>query len=90
MILGERTLYGARRTGSQVKIGLEVISGWQRRYLPGSLGPRRRAARDQQNLSCATEVSGTQLIQEFITDGCHGSPATSRENGFVAIPQSAS
>ncbi|TMJ55932.1 MAG: hypothetical protein E6G90_06545, partial [Alphaproteobacteria bacterium] len=63
--------------------------------------------REQQNLYRATELliddkaSGTQLIQELITDGCHGvtryQPVCEKiirlnaetamiENGFVHIP----
>ena len=70
----------------------------------------KRAVRDQQRLFGATVVliedkaSGTQLIQELITEGCHGvtryQPAGDKtmrlhaqtgmiENGFVAIPQTA-
>src|ERR1700751_3860481 len=70
----------------------------------------KRAVRDQQSLFDAKEVliedkaSGTQLIQELITDGCHGvtryqptGDKTMRlhaqtaiiENGFVHIPETA-
>ena len=71
----------------------------------------KRAVRDQQRLFDATVVliedkaSGTQLIQELITEGCHGATRyqptgdkTMRlhaqtaviENGFVHIPETAS
>jgi predicted phage terminase large subunit-like protein len=71
----------------------------------------KRAVRDQQSLFGATVVliedkaSGTQLIQELITEGCHGATRyqptgdkTMRlhaqtaviENGFVHIPETAS
>ena len=70
----------------------------------------KRAVREQQSLFGATVVliedkaSGTQLIQELITDGCHGvtryqptGDKTMRlhaqtamiENGFVHIPETA-
>jgi len=70
----------------------------------------KRAVREQQSLFRATEVliedkaSGTQLIQELITDGCHGvtryQPECDKimrlhaqtgmiENGFVHIPETA-
>jgi predicted phage terminase large subunit-like protein len=70
----------------------------------------KRAVREQQSLFAASEVliedkaSGTQLIQELITDGCHGvtryqptGDKTMRlhaqtamiENGFVHIPETA-
>ena len=70
----------------------------------------KRAVREQQSLFHATVVliedkaSGTQLIQELITDGCHGvtryqptGDKTMRlhaqtaliENGFVHIPETA-
>jgi predicted phage terminase large subunit-like protein len=70
----------------------------------------KRAVREQQTLFDANEVliedkaSGTQLIQELITDGCHGvtryQPTIDKimrlhaqtaliENGFVYIPESA-
>src|SRR6201997_369627 len=70
----------------------------------------KRAGREQQSLFAANEVliedkaSGTQLIQELITDGCHGvtryQPTCDKimrlhaqtaliENGFVHIPQTA-
>jgi len=70
----------------------------------------KRAVREQQNLFGATvvliedKVSGTQLIQELIADGCHGvtayQPTTDKimrmhaqtaliENGFVRIPEDA-
>jgi predicted phage terminase large subunit-like protein len=70
----------------------------------------KRAVREQQSLFNATVVliedkaSGTQLIQELITDGCHGvtryEPTTDKimrlnaqtaaiENGFVHIPETA-
>jgi predicted phage terminase large subunit-like protein len=85
-------------------------------YLLGLLRRRleypalKRAVREQQNLFNATEVliedkaSGTQLIQELITDGCYGvtryQPTTDKimrlhaqtamiENGFVYIPEAA-
>ena len=68
----------------------------------------KRAVRDQQRLFAANEVliedkaSGTQLIQELITDGCYGvtryQPTCDKimrlhaqtaliENGFVYIPE---
>jgi phage terminase large subunit-like protein len=59
-------------------------------YLLGVLRKRleypdlKRAVREQQSLFSARVVliedkaSGTQLIQELIVDGCHGSRATSR------------
>jgi len=46
----------------------------------------KRAVRDQQRLFAANEVliedkaSGTQLIQELITDGCYGVPADMRQD----------
>ena len=70
----------------------------------------KRAVREQQSLFGANEVliedtaSGTQLIQELITDGCHGvtryQPTCDKimrlhaqtamiENGFVYIPEAA-
>ena len=70
----------------------------------------KRAVREQQSLSDANEVliedkaSGTQLIQELITDGCYGvtryQPTCDKimrlhaqtamiENGFVYIPEAA-
>src|SRR5437588_2004749 len=70
----------------------------------------KRAVREQQSLFAASEVliedkaSGTQLVQELITDGCHGviryQPTTDKimrlnaqttmiENGFVYIPEAA-
>ncbi len=70
----------------------------------------KRAVREQQSLFAANEVliedkaSGTQLIQELITDGCHGvtryQPTCDKimrlhaqtamiENGFVHIPETA-
>src|SRR5438309_3254353 len=70
----------------------------------------KRAVREQQSLFAANEVliedkaSGTQLIQELITDGCHGvtryqptgdktmrlhAQTTLIENGFVRIPENA-
>jgi len=70
----------------------------------------KRAVREQQSLFDATVVliedkaSGTQLIQELITDGCHGvtryQPTCDKimrlhaqtaviENGFVYIPETA-
>src|SRR4029077_17822388 len=70
----------------------------------------KRAAREQQSLFDANEVliedkaSGTQLIQELITDGCYGvtryqptidkimrlhSQTAMIENGFVHIPEAA-
>src|SRR5262249_15355406 len=70
----------------------------------------KRAVRDQQRLVEANvgliedKASGTQLIQEFIADGCHSGtrhqPATDKimrkhaqtamiENRFVHIPQKA-
>jgi predicted phage terminase large subunit-like protein len=70
----------------------------------------KRALREQQNLYRATELlieekaSGTQLIQELITDGCHGvthyqlecekvirlnAQTAMIENGFVHIPETA-
>jgi predicted phage terminase large subunit-like protein len=70
----------------------------------------KRALREQQRLFNANEVlikdkaSGTQLIQELITDGCYGvpryQPTTEKilrlhaqtaliENGFVHIPETA-
>src|SRR6266481_6276205 len=70
----------------------------------------KRAVREQQSLFRANEVliedkaSGTQLIQELITDGCHGvtryQPECDKimrlhaqtgmiENGFVYIPETA-
>jgi predicted phage terminase large subunit-like protein len=70
----------------------------------------KRAAREQQRLFNANEVlikdkaSGTQLIQELITDGCYGvpryQPTTEKilrlhaqtaliENGFVHVPETA-
>jgi len=70
----------------------------------------KRAVREQQSLFGANEVliedkaSGTQLIQELITDGCHGvtryQPTCDKimrlhaqtamiENGFVYIPETA-
>ena len=70
----------------------------------------KRAVREQQSLFGATEVliedkaSGTQLIQELITEGCHGvtryQPTGDKimrlhaqtaviENGFVHIPEAA-
>ena len=70
----------------------------------------KRAVREQQSLFDANEVliedkaSGTQLIQELITDGCHGvtryQPTCDKimrlhaqtamiENGFVHIPETA-
>ena len=85
-------------------------------YLLGLLRQRleypalKRAVREQQSLFRATEVliedkaSGTQLIQELITDGCHGvtryQPECDKimrlhaqtgmiENGFVHIPETA-
>jgi predicted phage terminase large subunit-like protein len=85
-------------------------------YLLGLLRQRleypalKRAVREQQNLCHATEVliedkaSGTQLIQELITDGCYGvaryqptmdkimrlhAQTTMIENGFVYIPETA-
>ena len=69
----------------------------------------KRAVREQQSLFDANDVliedkaSGTQLIQELITDGCHGvtryQPTSDKimrlhaqtamiENGFVHIPES--
>jgi predicted phage terminase large subunit-like protein len=71
----------------------------------------KRAVFEQQSLFHANEVliedkaSGTQLIQELVTDGCHGviryQPTTEKilrlhaqtaliENGFVHIPEAAS
>ena len=70
----------------------------------------KRAVREQQSLFHATVVliedkaSGTQLIQELITDGCHGvtryqptgdktmrmhAQTATIENGFVHIPETA-
>ena len=70
----------------------------------------KRAVREQQRLFGATVVliedkaSGTQLIQELITDGCHGvtryqptgdktmrlhAQTANIENGFVHIPENA-
>jgi len=70
----------------------------------------KRAVREQQRLFGATIVliedkaSGTQLIQELITDGCHGvtryqptgdktmrlhAQTAAIENGFVRIPETA-
>jgi predicted phage terminase large subunit-like protein len=70
----------------------------------------KRAVREQQNLYNANVVliedkaSGTQLIQELITDGCHGvtryqpdcekimrlhAQTAMIENGFVQIPETA-
>jgi len=70
----------------------------------------KRAVREQQSMFGATVVliedkaSGTQLIQELITDGCHGvtryqptidkimrlhSQTAMIENGFVHIPETA-
>ncbi len=86
---------------------LFLISVFRRRLEYPAL---KRAVREQQSLFGATVVliedkaSGTQLIQELITDGCHGvtryQPTGDKimrlhaqtamiENGFVHIPETA-
>ena len=86
---------------------LFLISVFRRRLEYPAL---KRAVREQQSLFGATVVliedkaSGTQLIQELITDGCYGvtryQPTTDKimrlhaqtaiiENGFVRIPETA-
>jgi phage terminase large subunit-like protein len=86
---------------------LFLISVFRRRLEYPAL---KRAVREQQSLFGATEVliedkaSGTQRIQELITDGCHGitpyQPTIEKtmrlhaqtaliENGFVRIPETA-